>query len=90
MPILPREPDLLPEELFDGFYRPESGERLWWVMHTRPRQDKSLARELWRRRIPFYLPQIARRSPRGLNKPGPSQIAKLRFMRNWHTIEDSP
>ena len=61
MPILSREPDLSPEELFDGSYRPESGERLWWVMHTRPRQEKSLARELWRGRIPFYLPQIARR-----------------------------
>ena len=61
MPVLSREPDLFPEELFDGLDPAESAERLWWVMHTRPRQEKSLARELWRGRIPFYLPQIPRR-----------------------------
>ena len=61
MPIISREPDLFPEELLAGFDRTESSERLWWVIHTRPRQEKCLARELHRRRIPFYLPQIARR-----------------------------
>ena len=61
MPILSREPDLFPEELLDELYLPESAERLWWVLHTRPRQEKSLARELHRWRIPFYLPQVARR-----------------------------
>jgi len=61
MPILSREPDLFPERLLDGPCAPETGERLWWVVHTRPRQEKSLARELHRRRTPFYLPQVSRR-----------------------------
>ena len=61
MPILSREPDLFPEELLDELYSPESAERLWWAVHTRPRQEKSLARELHRWRIPFYLPQVDRR-----------------------------
>jgi len=61
MPVLSREPDLFPECLFDSAQRAELGERLWWVMHTRPRQEKCLARELYRERIPFYLPLIPRR-----------------------------
>lgn len=61
MPILSREPDLFPAELLDGLCSPDSAERRWWVVHTRPRQEKSLARELRRWRIPFYLPQVARR-----------------------------
>jgi transcriptional antiterminator RfaH len=32
-----------------------------WVLHTRPRQEKSLARQLHGNRIPFYLPCISRR-----------------------------
>jgi len=35
--------------------------RAWWVLHTRPRQEKCLARRLHRQRIPFYLPLYARR-----------------------------
>jgi transcriptional antiterminator RfaH len=31
------------------------------VLHTRPRQEKSLARHLYQRGIPFYLPVIPRR-----------------------------
>ena len=61
MPILAREPDLFPDGLFDGLDSPESAERMWWVAHTRPRQEKSLARELLRGRIPYYLPQVDRR-----------------------------
>lgn len=42
--------------------------RSWWVLHTRPRQEKSLARELYRREIPFYLPLERKRSKiRGRN-----------------------
>lgn len=33
-------------------------DRNWWVMHTKPRQEKSLARDLLAREIPFYLPQV--------------------------------
>ena len=37
-------------------------ERNWWVMHTKPRQEKSLARDLLAREIPFYLPQVHKTS----------------------------
>jgi transcriptional antiterminator RfaH len=62
MPILEREPDLYPDGLLgcDGPGAPADG-RAWWVLHTRPRQEKSLARELYRRRVPFYLPLAPRR-----------------------------
>ncbi|MCC6125917.1 MAG: UpxY family transcription antiterminator [Pirellulales bacterium] len=36
----------------------EPGERHWWVVYTKSRQEKSLARELLKYQIPFYLPQI--------------------------------
>jgi transcriptional antiterminator RfaH len=60
MPILPAELDRFPETLFEG-YVASPGES-WWVLHTRPRQEKALARELRERGLPFYLPQVARRS----------------------------
>jgi transcriptional antiterminator RfaH len=60
MPILTEEPQIFPEDLFernqDGF-----GDRRWWALHTRPRQEKSLARQLLARGIPFYLPQVSKR-----------------------------
>lgn len=59
MPILAPETDVFPASLFDDVPMPD---RRWWVLHTRPRQEKSLARQLVGSRIPFFLPQIARRS----------------------------
>lgn len=62
MPILEAEPDLFPESLFED-HAPDLGvERAWWVAHTRARQEKSLARFLSQRQVPFYLPVIPRRS----------------------------
>jgi transcription antitermination factor NusG len=61
MPMLPPEPNQYPDNLFasgdEAF-----GSRVWWVLHTKPRQEKSLARHLHQASIPFYLPVIARRS----------------------------
>jgi hypothetical protein len=54
MPILSPEPQLFPADLFAGAY--SSQDRIWWVLHTRPRQEKSLARQLHTSRIPFFLP----------------------------------
>ena len=31
-------------------------EGLWWVVHTKPRQEKALARDLLRSSIPYFLP----------------------------------
>src|SRR4051794_17182902 len=60
MPVLPAEPEIYPLSLFTEEAELSGG--AWWVLHTRPRQEKSLARELHAGRIPFYLPQVARRS----------------------------
>ncbi len=62
MPLLNQEPPLYPSELFDdNLDRAVLLEKTWWVLHTKPRQEKSLARELHRRQISFYLPQIQKR-----------------------------
>jgi transcription antitermination factor NusG len=61
MPILPTETSLYPDNLFGDaeFTLPE---HTWWVLHTRPRQEKSLARQLLSARSPFFLPLAARRN----------------------------
>jgi transcriptional antiterminator RfaH len=61
MPVLPAEPDLFPEDLLDDARPQEASEHRWWVLHTRPRQEKSLARQLHQARTSFYLPLVARR-----------------------------
>ena len=57
MPILKREPDVFPDSIFE-MTAP------WWVAHLRSRQEKVLARYLRERRIPFYLPQMEKRTRR--------------------------
>jgi len=54
-------PSQYPEEIkFDLI------EGLWWVVHTKPRQEKALARDLLRSSIPYFLPMYeARRRSRG-------------------------
>jgi len=63
MPLLPPEPYLFPDGLFDISKPAPSAERRWWVLHTRPRQEKSLARQMLDAQVPFYLPLISRRLP---------------------------
>jgi transcriptional antiterminator RfaH len=60
MPILPAEPSVFPEQLFDAEPDANGGERTWWVLHTKPRQEKALSRELLQAEVPFYLPLIKR------------------------------
>jgi transcriptional antiterminator RfaH len=52
--ILAAECDLFPEAMFDA--REEISERRWWLVHTKPRQEKALARYLRHAELPFYLP----------------------------------
>src|SRR5438128_1610094 len=59
--MLPAEPDRFPEGLFEDMRLRQSSGPRWWVIHTRSRQEKCLARHLHRARTPFYLPLIARR-----------------------------
>jgi transcription antitermination factor NusG len=56
MPLLPKEVELFPDELFA---LPASS-LPWHVAHVRSRQEKVLARRLLEREIPFYVPQIER------------------------------
>src|SRR4051812_37604657 len=60
MPVLSEVPQIFPNGLFD---QPRNGllGRKWWVLHTLPRQEKCLARQLAVENIPFYLPLISRR-----------------------------
>ena len=51
---------MYPRNLFEAEVA-HSPDRIWWVLHTRPRQEKSLARHLHTAQIPFYLPLTPRR-----------------------------
>lgn len=60
MAILSREPDVFPDGLLlEGAH--QSTVEKWWVLHTRPRAEKSLARQLRQRGISYYLPTYERR-----------------------------
>jgi hypothetical protein len=63
MPLLKREPDLFPQDLFGlEVERPP-----WWVAHVKSRQEKALARRLRPLGVSYYLPQLelkTRKAPR--------------------------
>src|SRR6516162_1858884 len=55
-----QELTVYPENLFEA---PEevlnsSGERLWWVVYTKSRQEKAFSRQLIAKQIPHYLPLV--------------------------------
>lgn len=59
MPILAAEPNVYPENLLQGFTA-EGGDRNWWAVYTKPRQEKSLTRQLIAKDVPVYLPLVER------------------------------
>jgi len=63
MPILDEERSIYPDDLLDGL-TDEDVDRDWWVLHTKPRQEKSVSRDLFALDIPFYLPLIKKTSTR--------------------------
>lgn len=68
MPILPSEPDCYPPNLWDdGESPPVKPDGLWWCLHTKPRQEKSTARDLREQGVVYYLPQMLKesRTPQG-------------------------
>jgi transcription antitermination factor NusG len=66
MPLLTAETSVYPDDLFDLTADSNGEDCRWWVLHTRPRQEKSLARQLLEHQVPFYLPVITwRRRQRG-------------------------
>ncbi len=54
MPVLPLEPFVYPELLLSAADDRPTGQ--WWVLHTRPRAEKTIARRLLQREVNFYLP----------------------------------
>jgi transcriptional antiterminator RfaH len=61
VPILARDTCLFPETLLDE-PPDEPSDRRWWVMYTKPRQEKALARQMLRRQVPFFLPLERKRT----------------------------
>jgi transcription antitermination factor NusG len=61
MPLLAAEPNIFPPTLLVSPAEQSNPECQWLVLHTKPRQEKSLARQLLEVQIPFYLPIIQRR-----------------------------
>lgn len=62
MPILPAEPEMYPADLWLGGASVGDPEVRWWCLHTKPRQEKSIARHLRTRQIAHYLPQVVHES----------------------------
>jgi transcriptional antiterminator RfaH len=58
MPILPAEPEMYPSTLWEEDDALDDRQGRWWCLHTKPRQEKTLARSLRKRGICHYLPQI--------------------------------
>ena len=65
MPLLSSEVFIHPAELLAADPQPALGAEpsspQWWVLHTRPRAEKALARRLLARSVGFFLPQYERR-----------------------------
>jgi transcriptional antiterminator RfaH len=61
VPILPLETSIFPEGLLEPASI-EANQAEWWVMHTKPRTEKTLARKLLNHSIPFFLPVYSKRS----------------------------
>jgi transcriptional antiterminator RfaH len=61
MPLLPPEPFVHPENLLaNDNQSPPPGPNRWWVVHTRPRAEKAMARQLLRDSTSFFLPVCKR------------------------------
>lgn len=65
MPLLALEPSVHPESLFDEASAAPAEEACWWVLCTRPRAEKTLARRLLERDTGFFLPLWTRRWANG-------------------------
>jgi transcription antitermination factor NusG len=57
MPVLSKEACQFPERLLESPEFPTNDSH-WMVLYTKPRQEKSLARDLLRQAVPFYLPLV--------------------------------
>jgi transcriptional antiterminator RfaH len=67
MPILKKEADLYPLDLFEQDVPDGSPVRRWWALYTPSRREKDLMRRLEKKHIAFYSPIVEKRhrSPNG-------------------------
>jgi transcription antitermination factor NusG len=56
MPLLDLEPFVSSDDLFSSPSPSSETGALWWVLHTRPRAEKALARKLYESGHDFFLP----------------------------------
>src|SRR5262249_26666886 len=61
MPLLPLEPFMFPANVLEEPQSIAEADGQWWVLHTRPRAEKTLARRLLDGRLPFFLPLYQRK-----------------------------
>ena len=61
MPLLALEQTQYPETLLDSSECDVADSHRWWVLHTRPRAEKTLARKCVAWELPFYLPLYHKR-----------------------------
>lgn len=65
MSILTAEPSIHPEALLEERWLEETADdvqRRWWVLYTKARQEKAVARQLYAHGVPFYLPLVKKRA----------------------------
>jgi len=60
MPLLPLEPFVYPKDLLTAAAADENRTGSWWVLHTRPRAEKALARRILSQQHNFFLPLYKR------------------------------
>ena len=67
MPILKKEDDIYPPDLFDNKSLLEDTSKSWWCIYTMSRREKDLMRKLNERKVAHYAPVIPKRyrSPNG-------------------------
>lgn len=67
MPILAKEPNVYPEELFSLISSPGQEGQTWWVAYTMARQEKKFVRQLRAKRVAHFCPLYRRQwySPNG-------------------------
>jgi transcriptional antiterminator RfaH len=56
MPLLPPEPSRFPDEVLTECPSPTDSLERWWVVYTKAKAEKALARHLRGRHVPHYLP----------------------------------
>src|SRR5262245_53653532 len=65
MPLLPAELQVYPHSLFDAREDLEAGDERWWVVHTRARAEKALARRCLKSGTSYFLPQFEKKWRQG-------------------------